>query len=814
MLRLTLRTLRYRKGGFVATFIALLLGAMIVMACGGIMETGVRTAIPAQRFAGADIVVTGDRYHDLTRANPQDKEEDHHRALLPEQVALDSGMIGKLSAVPGVARAIGDVSFTAFANGAETTSHGWESAQLARGTLTGSAPQAGQVVLGSGQVGDHVTISVRGEARQYTVSGILPQNGIYFATADATRLGKLTAVGLTVTPGTDASELASQLEKTFPVLAMTGEDRGAAEYPSALKSGEMLITLAGVFGGFAVMVLALVVASTLGLSIRQRKREIALLRAIGTTPRQVRRMVFFEALVLSFLATAAAWYPGAWLGRWLFTQFSGRGVVDSVIEFHQGWVPSVVGVGAAILTSQVAAMGAARRAARTRPTEALAEAAVQRKWLTPFRLIGGILCVLGGFALAIVTVTVMHGPIAASTAGPAVLLWAFAFTLFAPGVSRVVLAALHLPVRLLTSVPGSLALSNARVRRVHLAAAIAPVMLASGFALAQIYTQTTSQASAEEAYNKQLRADFVLQSTTGGFSPDVVSQLRKTPGVTGASEWVTTTGFVDAPYDSELSDEGLEVQGVTASGAAALTSMQVTSGSLDALAGNTIALPAKHAAAMHLGIGDSVTMRLGDGRAVNTRIVALLNNEDAFVENALMPAALVAEHTDTGAPTRILARGSAANVHVPNAQVVDRSVLTAGYAEQQQTSAWINYLLAGLIILYTAITVINTLVVETADRRREFGLLRLSGARRGQVMRMAGVEGVLIAVTGVVLGSLISLGTLLPFSIAARGSVVPDGPLWIFLVVAGAVAVLTMSATLLPTWFATRQRPVDTVVAP
>jgi putative ABC transport system permease protein len=152
--------------------------------------------------------------------------------------------------------------------------------------------------------------------------------------------------------------------------------------------------------------------------------------------------------------------------------------------------------------------------------------------------------------------------------------------------------------------------------------------------------------------------------------------------------------------------------------------------------------------------------------------------------------------------------------HFPSDQVADRSVLTAAYADEQQTNAWINYLLAGLIILYTSISVINTLVVETADRRREFGLLRLSGARRGQVMRMAGVEGLLIAVVGVVLGVVISAGTLVPFSIAAMGSVLPFGPLWIFLVIAGAAGLLTMTATLLPTWFATRQRPVDTVTAP
>jgi putative ABC transport system permease protein len=815
MVRLTLRTLRYRKGGFVATFIALMLGAMIVMACGGLMETGIRAAIPAQRFAGADLVVTGDRHHDLTRnpnSHKDDDDNDNDSGLLTAQIALDPALPSKLASATGVATAVPDVSFPAYVDGVATSGHNWTSAAAA-GPTAGPAPKAGQVVVSTGHVGDTVVISVRGEARKYTVAGILPQPVVYFADEDAAELGRLTAVALTVKPGTDVDDLSSQLENTYGITALTGDDRGAAEFPGVLAGSELLITLAAVFGGFAVMVLMLVVASTLGLSIQQRKQEIALLRAVGTTPRQLRRMVFFEALVLSLLATLAAWVPGNLVGRWLFEQFTGKGVVPSQIAFHQGWVPSVVGIGAAVLTSQVAALAAARRAGNTRPTEALAEAAVARKWMTPTRAIVGTLAALGGLALAIVSVVALKGPIAASTAGPAVLLWAMAFTLFAPGFTRVVLAVLRFPVRAMTKVPGALAVTNARVRRIQLAATVAPVMLAIGFALAQVYTQTTSVKVQQDAYEANLRADFALQSTSGGFSPTVLSQVVSTPGVTAASEWVTSTGFVDAPYDSHLNDDGLDIQGVTASGASALTAVDVAAGSLDALTGDTIALPSKHAEAMNTGVGDTITMRMGDGRTVQTKVVAVLR-QDGFVETALMPAALVAAHTDAGVPSQIMVRGSAAGLHIAGTQVVDRSVLTEAYAKEQQTSAWINYLLAGLIVLYTSITVVNTLVVSTADRRREFGLLRLSGARRGQVMRMAGVEGALTAVTGVVLGTAVSAGTLVPFSLAANSSVLPYGPLWIFLVVAGAAALLTMTATLVPAWFATRQRPVDTVVAP
>jgi putative ABC transport system permease protein len=823
MLRLTLRTLRYRKGGFVATFIALFFGAAIVMACGGLMETGIRTAIPPQRLAGADAVVVADRSFDQARQNPADEQEDAERSVLPERVALESGLAARIKAVPGVAEVVPDVSFQATMLGSPTSSgHGYESAVLGAYTLTGDAPKRGQVVLATSsgkQIGEKVDISVRGKVSKYTVAGLgtFVQPVMYFSAGDAQRLGELTSLGVVAKPGTNIDALEEALTSALgaKVKVLTGDDRGAAEFPEVAATSEILIPLAGVFGGFAVMVSMLVVASTLGLSVRQRRKEIALLRAVGTTPGQIKRMVFGEALIVSVLATAAAWVPGSWLGELLFDELAANGVAGSEIQFHQGWIPSIVGAGAALLAAQVAAIAAARRAGSTRPTEALAEASVQRKWLTWFRLVFALISFGGGIALAIVTVTVMKGPIAASTAGPAVMCWAIGFSLLSPGVTKVMLAVIRWPIRAMTSIPGSLAMSNTRVRFVPLAAAVAPVMLASGFAFAQIYTQTTSVESAQRAYTENLRADAVLISTTGGFAPDVLDAVGKVPGVTAASEWVTSTGYVEAPYNSQQTEDGLALQGVTASGATDLTSVSVATGTLTGLTGSTIALPADHATAMGVALGDKVSMRFGDGQIVPTTVVALINTKQGF-ETALVPASLLASHTTAGVAKQIMVRTGdpAALAAIPGAQVADRSVLTAAYASQQQTQAWINYLLAGLIILYTAISVINTLVVETADRRREFGLLRLSGAGRSQVMRMAGVEGLAIAVAGIGLGTLISAGTLVPFSLAAMDSVLPYGPIWIYLAVAGAAGVLTMAATLIPTWFALRSRPVDTVTAP
>src|SRR6266545_1993297 len=190
MFRIALRTLRFRKGGFAATFIALFFGASMVMACGGLLETGVRTDAPAERLAGAQLVITGDQTYHVPKKNPADEDEDSETAKLAERVRLDRGLVDAVRGVPGVAAAVGDISFPVsglrdghpVGTDRQALGHAWDSARLTPySVVAGEQPgRPGQVALDETlaqrygvKAGGTLDVLVRGTTEHLTVSGIV-----------------------------------------------------------------------------------------------------------------------------------------------------------------------------------------------------------------------------------------------------------------------------------------------------------------------------------------------------------------------------------------------------------------------------------------------------------------------------------------------------------------------------------------------------------------------------------------------------------------------------------------------------------------
>lgn len=850
--RLAWRMVRHHRWTFLATFVALAAGASIVMACGGLMETGVRANLPPRRLV-TPIVVTGDTTERLPGARADDDP-----ARMTERVPLPAELVTLVGAVDGVADAVADTSVAVALVApdgdvldADTIARSWATARLAPFRLVaGGAPSDPADVVPTTElarrlgvvVGDGLTVGIGGEAVQWRVVGIADGPAAapgdddldLFVTdaaiADLTpRPGTVDNIAVVLDPGADVAAVRRAITEVVgdagaDASVLTGGDRGFAEQPEANEASVILIALSGVFGGMAVVVAVFVVAGTLALSIRQREREVALLRTVGMMPRQLRRMIMRETLTVSVLATVIGVVTGPWLGRSLLGSMVGAGLVPAGMDYRLGVVPQAAGVGAALLTAIAAAMLAARRAMRAKPVDALVGAALGDRWSTWPRILLGGTFLLGAGALMVVTVTVMHGPIAASTAAPAALCAAIGVGLLGPGITRVVVGLVAFPLRLVGGNVARLAGRNMQGRRVLVAAVVTPLTLSIGIAASSLYQQTTQATATREALTADLTADAVVTSAGGGLAPGVTDAVRALPEVGSLSGYVATTGFVVEPRDGSQSEEGRPVQGLSGD-AGDVLDLDLTSGSLQDLVGRTVIVAEAQRSRLGVGIGDVITMRFGD-RGTERLTVVGSYRPAGFLETMLVPTDLAAAHTTVGRPTQLLVsaapgvgRGELLTAlqevvaDRPGIEAGDRSALVAAYDQELRTQSWTNILTVAIIVAYTATSVINSSVVATLGRRREFAVQRLVGSTRGQVVRMVAIESALAIAAGVVLGGLVALASIVPFGLALDRGVVPSGPWQIGAgIVAGAAAVV-FAATLIPTVALLRRPPAAAVTA-
>ncbi|CAM5691994.1 ABC transporter permease OS=Streptomyces tendae OX=1932 GN=GUR47_18495 PE=4 SV=1 [Streptomyces tendae] len=268
------------------------------------------------------------------------------------------------------------------------------------------------------------------------------------------------------------------------------------------------------------------------------------------------------------------------------------------------------------------------------------------------------------------------------------------------------------------------------------------------------------------------------------------------------------------PQPTELS-----MQGVTAQGLDQTTAYHAASGRLTALNGDSVALPTTYAKGHRLG--DMIPIRLGDGTRLELKLVATVDGRRGY-ETALVPAALLIGHTDGGLVPQIL--GSATDgtdraelvssltkpaEQWPGVRVSGTEVLEAAQAEADDTQAWMAYLVLGVVVGYATLALINTQILATTERRREFMLQRLIGATRRQILQMVTVEAALVALAGIVLGLLVATATLVPLSLSVLGTALPGGSPWILIVAVAGAGALTLVTTLLAAGAVLRARPGD-----
>ncbi|MCP9956904.1 ABC transporter permease [Streptomyces sudanensis] len=478
----------------------------------------------------------------------------------------------------------------------------------------------------------------------------------------------------------------------------------------------------------------------------------------------------------------------------------------------------VLGVGTALLAGLIAAY----RPARINPVDALGEAAVERRGLPVWRVLLGLF-LFGIGTLAALMPLVMRSELGAAGAGGAALLGLVGLALLGPLVVRAMVAVIGLPLRA-SRVSGFLAASNSLTSARRLSSAVMPLVLAIGFSVTLVYTQTTLSAVSGRQVAEGLGADYVVgDGGSGGLAPQVVDRIRGVKDVEVATAVSTSKGFMSVTVFEDKEIAGFSLRGVTPEKLSRTIDLGIVDGDIGDLRGRTLAMEDSQATLLGTSVGERVPLYLGDGTLVELKLVATYERGIGFGEMTV-PQEALAGHTTARSPGQLLVRvrdggdreavgaelRKLAGSH-PSLSVQDRSGFSAGVREEATTAAWVNLTGLALILAYIAIAVVNTLVVATAARSREFALMRLIGMTRRQVVRTLRWEALLMCAIAVLLGTAMTLLPLGALSVAFLGRPLPAGSPLIYVSVVGATVVLGIVATMLPVRLALRAKPVEAI---
>jgi putative ABC transport system permease protein len=808
MLGIALSTLRSRTSGFVGALVALFTAAALLTACGILLQTGLRGSVPTERYATAPVVVAADQQLHFEK-HKKGKVKTKSKPLT-ETARMPFGELDKVRAVPIVANAVPEVTFPAAVlgppAGQPSWGHAWESAVLTPYTLrSGRAPTAAnEVVLDArsgARVGQRITIQATSAPTTYTVVGVtaqaLPeQRSVFFSIAEARRLAgdRLTAIGVWLAPGASADQLAKLLHSAAPgVKVYTGSQRSTVEFRSAAAAQVKLISMSGALGGTALLVAILVVVGTLALSVQQRHAEIALLRAIAATPRQIRRMLSQEALVVGVVAAGLGAAAGVPIAHWLRGRFVADGAIPQSLGLVAGPLPmlaaAVVTVGAAWLAARVAA----RHVSRIHPSAALADAAAPPRRIGKGAAAAGTVLLAGGIGLMVLLRSLHAEPAAMPVTLLTVVACVAGLALLGTGFARAASAVLVVPVRLLAGTSGYLAAANIAANPRRLAAVVSPVTLAVAMAATILFSQTTLTDAARQQVADGSIAAYALHDAGPGVPTDVADAVGAVPGVTAVTEVLHSSVWIGK--------NRYAAQGVTPAGLSSTLDLGVHSGTTQDMAADTVAVSKTTADAVGKHVGDTLGLRLGDGTPANLRVVAVYDRGLGFGAVSL-PYQLMVGHVDVpladsvlvAAPPSARAALDATAHRFPGIELRDRAAVPAQTAEA--SNARIMDVALGLIIAFATIAVVNTLSMGTGDRKREFALLRLLGTTRRQVLRMLLAETVVVALLGLIAGATIAGATLAGFAAGITGTGVPAvSATWCVAIVACSVLLAHIATT-------------------
>ncbi|MFF7204791.1 ABC transporter permease [Streptomyces sp. NPDC008141] len=849
--RTSLRNFLAHKGRMALSAVAVLLSVAFVS--GTLVFTDTMNTTFDKLFASTA--------SDVTVSPRGADDDDAPQTGRPE--TLPASLVEKVKTAEGVKAADGGVSSMSVTvvnaknkdvgatNGAPTIAGGWSDNDLKSMEITsGHAPRGPTEMMVDADTADKHHLKIGDELRTIAVTGDFKAkiSGIasfkvtnpgativYFDTATAQRelLGReglFTGISVTAADGVTDEQLKKNIAATLDApyklqTAKEAADAGREEVGSFLDV--MKYAMLG-FAGIALLVGIFLIVNTFSMLVAQRTREIGLMRAIGSSRRQVNRSVLIEALFLGIVGSVAGIAAGVGLAVGLMKLMGSMGMNLSTDDLTVKVTTPVVGMVLGIVVTVVAAYVPARRAGKVSPMAALRDAGTPADGRAgKVRAAIGLLLTGAGAAALLVATQADKAAEGSMFLGLGVVLSLIGFVVVGPLLAGVVVRVISALVLRMFGPVGRMAERNALRNPRRTGATGAALMIGLALVACLSVVGSSMVASATDELDKSVGADFIVQSSNGQpIVPQAQKALEKTPGIAHVTQYKGVNAKITSPDGKTVDDELVAADATYAQDLRRKT----VGGELSAAYGkNAMSVGDSYAEEHGVKVGDTLTVAFKGGESAKLKVAAITSDDGNVDKGVKYTSTATAEQYIPAdkLPKNLILFASADDGKEKEAYTALKSSLAAypQYKVQDQTDFKqdlkdqvgqllnIVYGLLALAIIVAVLGVVNTLALSVVERTREIGLLRAIGLSRRQLRRMIRLESVVIALFGALLGLGLGMGwgTAAQKLLALEGLGVLEIPWPTILTVFVGSAFVGLFAALVPAFRAGRMNVLNAI---
>ncbi|MFF9285646.1 ABC transporter permease [Streptomyces griseosporeus] len=638
------------------------------------------------------------------------------------------------------------------------------------------------------KLGDEIGVITAVGTHTAKVSGIAafevtnPGAAIFYLdlpTAQRTLVGQTgvyTDINVTAAPGVSDDQLKQNVtaELGGAYKALTAKETADANQKDVEGFMNVMKYAMLGFAGIAFLVGIFLIINTFSMLVAQRTREIGLMRAIGSSRKQVNRSVLAEALLLGVVGSVLGVGAGVGLAIGLMKLMGQMGMHLSTDDLTVAWTTPTVGLVLGVVVTVLAAYLPARRAGKVSPMAALRDsgAPTDARAGRIRALLGLVLTGAGGYGLYLAA-SADKAKDGSLWLGLGVVLTLIGFVVIGPllagGVVRVLGAVL---LRVFGPV-GRMAERNALRNPRRTGATGAALMIGLALVACLSVVGSSMVASATDQLDKTVGTDFIVQSDSGQLiTPQAVKAMKQTPGLERVTEYKWLKADFTTPDGKTQKDTAITA--ADPSYATDLRTETVAGNLADAYRPDSMSVHQKFAEDHGIHLGSTVSVAFENGSTARLTVRAITSSDVVLDQGAMytaittlakympadkMPLDQMVFATAKDGQQDAAYKALKASLHdYPQYTVRDQTDYKQALKDQIGQLLNMIYGLLALAIIVAILGVVNTLALSVVERTREIGLMRAIGLSRRQLRRMIRLESVVIALFGALLGLGLGMG--------------------------------------------------------